>query len=299
MDGLKLINDTISHAKGDELLRDCANVIKQSLRGSDVLARIGGDEFVAILAQTDEKSGEKVVERIRSRIAKYNSDNRQLPLSLSIGMATVKDNSKSLEEVFKEADEQMYRDKLNKGSSARMQMIDALLTALGERDFITLGHTQRLSDLCKKMAEKIGLSTRQINDIVLLAQVHDLGKVGIADSILFKESALSAEEWRAMQLHSEKGYRISLSSPDLSSIAGLVLRHHERWDGTGYPLGLKGTDIPLECRIIAIADAYDAMTNDRPYRKAMSKEEAIDEIKSCSGKQFDPEIVEVFLSILD
>lgn len=299
MDGLKLINDTMSHSKGDELLKNCANLLRKSLRKSDVLARVGGDEFVAILQRTDAKTGEKVVERIRKQVALYNSDNKHLPISVSIGLATAYDTSKSLEKTFKEADDQMYKDKLHKGASARSQIIDALLVALGERDFITQGHVERLAEMCEKVGQKVGLSSRQINDIVLLSRVHDLGKVGIPDNILFKEGPLTEEEWEVMRRHSEKGYRISLSSPDLSSVADLTLKHHESWDGSGYPLGMKGKDIPVECRILAIADAYDAMTNERPYKRTKTKEEAIAELKRCAGKQFDPELVEVFLSVLE
>ncbi len=135
--------------------------------------------------------------------------------------------------------------------------------------------------------------------MTLLAQMHDIGKVGIPDRILFKEGALTDEEWKTMRQHAEKGYRVALSSIDLSEVAELILKHHEKWTGNGYPMGIKEEEIPVECRILAIADAYDAMTNDRPYRKAMSKEDAVAELKHCAGSHFDPEIVEVFLSVLE
>jgi HD-GYP domain-containing protein (c-di-GMP phosphodiesterase class II) len=122
--------------------------------------------------------------------------------------------------------------------------------------------------------------------------------VGIPDSILFKPGPLTADEWRIMKLHPEKGYRIAISSPDLSSVADLILKHHERWDGRGYPLGISGEDIPIECRILSIVDAFDAMTNDRPYSRAISKEEAVEEIVNCSGTQFDPKLVQMFKSIV-
>ncbi|NLT20622.1 MAG: HD domain-containing protein, partial [Syntrophomonadaceae bacterium] len=133
----------------------------------------------------------------------------------------------------------------------------------------------------------------------LLAQFHDIGKVGVPDRILFKEDRLTPEEYLEMQRHSEIGQRIALAAPELSSLAGLILKHHEWWNGKGYPLGLAGEDIPLECRILALADAYDAMTNDRPYRKAMSHEEAKAEIIRCSGTQFEPRLATLFLELLE
>jgi HD-GYP domain-containing protein (c-di-GMP phosphodiesterase class II) len=172
------------------------------------------------------------------------------------------------------------------------------MKALGERDYITEGHGKRLTRLCEKVGEGKDLNSAQIDNIKLLAQVHDLGKVGIPDNILFKKGKLTEEEWEIMRQHPEKGYRIASSSPDLFGIADLILKHHEKWDGTGYPLGLKGNDIPVECRILAIVDAFDAMTNDRPYSKAKTRKEAIDELLRCSGTQFDPELISIFLKVL-
>ena len=298
LDGLKLINDTLGLSRGDELLRECAGILEQSLRTSDLLARVGGDEFAAILPRTKERAGEKIVSRIRSQVKEYNENNPHLPLSISIGMASVENDSKTLQEAYKEADDNMYRDKLHKGIGIRAQIIDALMTALGERDFITKGHAERLTELTKKIGEKIGLSSRQVSDLALLSQVHDLGKVGIPDQILFKEGSLTKNEWEVMCQHPEKGYRIAASSKDLFGIADLILKHHEKWDGSGYPLGLAGKEIPVECRILSIVDAFDAMTNDRPYRKAKSIEEAVEELKRCSGTHFEPELVEVFLEVL-
>lgn len=144
------------------------------------------------------------------------------------------------------------------------------------------------------LARSLELPEDRFNYLLLLAQFHDLRKVGIPDRILFKPGPLTEEEWREIQKHSEIGHRIAQSVPDLAPIADWILKHHERWDGHGYPLGLSGEDIPLECRILAIADAYDSMTSDRPYRKAMSREEAIGELKRCMGTQFDPQLTEKF-----
>jgi len=298
LDGLKLINDTLGHDSGDRLLVACGNLLKQCLRASDILARVGGDEFVAILPNTGVKSGEEIGTRIMDQVHEYNGDNYHLPLSISLGTATLDSPEQTLWETYKEADDLMYRDKLHKGAGAKSQIIKSLMAALGERDFITEGHASRLEELCRKVGERINLSSKQLSDLTLLAQVHDLGKVGIPDQILFKEGPLNKEEWKIMRTHTEKGHRIAAASTDLHGIADLILHHHERWDGSGYPSGLKGKAIPVECRILAIVDAFDAMISDRPYRKAMNKEEAVAELKRCAGTQFDPHLVDIFLDLV-
>jgi diguanylate cyclase (GGDEF)-like protein/PAS domain S-box-containing protein len=298
LDDLKLINDSLGHEAGDRSLKAAADILKQSVRGVDILARVGGDEFAVILANTSAPEGEIIAARIREKIDLYNSRHTEMPLGLSIGLAVAPGPEKPLHEVFHHADDLMYRDKLYRSTRARNKSVQALLAALDERDYITQGHAQRLESLCRRMGEEVKLSSSQLADLALLAQVHDLGKVGIPDNILFKEGPLTAEEWEVMRLHPEKGYRIAITSPDLAEVADLILRHHEKWDGSGYPIKLKGEDIPIECRILAIVDAFDAMTNDRPYSKAKSREAAIEEIKNSAGTHFDPGLIDIFLSLV-
>ncbi len=298
VDGLKLINESFGHEQGNEVLKACAQILKESLRETDIIARVGGDEFAVLLPNTEEDTAKLIQKRIESTTETFNHSHPNLPISISIGMAHAQEPDRSLEELFQESENAMMRQKLHKGTSVRSHIIETLMTALGERDFITQGHAIRLSELCERLAIRIGLSQSQIDTLKLLAQVHDLGKVGIPDQILFKEGPLTKEEWEIMRLHPEKGFRIASASPDLSGIADFILKHHEKWDGTGYPLGLAREAIPLECRILAIADAFDAMTSDRPYRQALSKEVAIKEIKRSSGSQFDPNLVEVFLELM-
>lgn len=168
---------------------------------------------------------------------------------------------------------------------------------LKEKDFIT-EHADRLQDLVVPLARAISMPDSAISALRLFAKFHDIGKVAISDSILMKPTSLTKKETRKIRRHSEIGHRIAMLSPDLAPIADWILKHHEWWDGSGYPLGLKGEEIPLECRILSICDAYDAMTSDRPYRKAMTREMAVEELKRCSGKQFDPELVHIFAEII-
>ncbi len=297
LNGLKLINDTMGHDHGDRLIRAAGELMQKSLRGSDILARVGGDEFAAILLKADERIAEKVIGRIRENINLYSDQNPDVHLSLSLGTSTANEVGITFTELFKQADDRMYLDKFSPSSSARSKIVKSLLAALSERDYIADGHGERLAMFCKNVGEKVGLPDRQMKNLNLLAKVHDLGKVGIPERILFKEGPLDDNEWKIMQQHPEKGHRIALSSNYLSGVANLILKHHERWDGSGYPLGLRGKEIPIECRIFSIADAYDSMTNIRPYSSATPKNEALEELKLCAGYQFDPELVDVFIEV--
>lgn len=298
VDGLKLINDSMGHDKGDSLLISTANLIKSCFRSSDIVARVGGDEFAILLPNASQKILEYTYQRLQENAFSLNQSLQELPLSLSIGFALRTDAKTRLNELYVEADNNMYREKLYRSQSARSAIVQTLMKALEARDFITEGHAERLQVMVADMGTAIGLPPKSIVDLRLLAQFHDIGKVGLRDCILFKPGPLTPEEKLEMQRHSETGHRIALASPDLMHISDWVLKHHEWWNGQGYPLGLGGEEIPLECRILAIADAYDAMTSDRPYRKAMSHEEAIAELRKCAGIQFDSDLVEKFASVL-
>ncbi|KJR46967.1 Adenylate/guanylate cyclase [Desulfosporosinus sp. I2] len=298
VDGLKLVNDTLGHNTGDKLLWLTAGIIKKCFREDDLVFRIGGDEFAILLPKSDMEIVEQACYRIRKAVEEYNIENVELPLSLSIGFAVSEETNVDVDMVFKEADDGMYREKLHRTKSTRSSIVQALMKALEARDFITEGHADRLQDIVLTIGEAMGLSERVLADLRLLAQFHDIGKVGIPDRILFKPGRLTNEEFKEMQRHSEIGNRIAQSAPDLLPIADHILRHHEWWNGQGYPLGLKENEIPIECRILAIADAYDAMTSNRPYRKAMSQEQAFYELMEYSGVQFDPNLVPLFIKVI-
>ncbi len=299
LDGLKLINDTLGHQSGDELLIQTAVLLRNTFRSSDVIARIGGDEFAVLILETDQKTTERLSQRLRTSVQEYNTYNPRLPLSLSIGFAVSNQSPINLQSLFREADDRMYREKIHQEGSARSAIVQALTGAMGARDFDTQGHCERLQELAASLARSAEMPENETNDLFLLARFHDLGKVGIPDRILFKPGPLADEEWGEMKKHCEIGNRIAQSVPELKPIADWILKHHERWDGTGYPQGLQHLEIPIPCRILAIVDAFDAMISDRPYRKAMSQEDAIAELRRCAGTQFDPDLVERFIQVLD
>ncbi|HVP78538.1 MAG TPA: PAS domain S-box protein, partial [Thermodesulfobacteriota bacterium] len=279
VDGLKLVNDTLGHDQGDRLLAAAARVIRDSFREGDLAARIGGDEFAVVLPNTTPSAVENACQRIQEGVDTYNATTPELPLSISVGFAVRNGSHKNLKDVFKEADNHMYRKKLYRTQSVRSTLVNTLINTLKARDLATERHASRLEKLLVRMAALIGLSESTTADLSLLAKFHDIGKVGISDAILHKEGPFTPEEWTEMKRHCEIGYRIALSAPDLVPIADWILKHHEWWDGQGYPLGIQGEEIPVECRLLAIADAYDALISARPYRRTFSHREAVAELR--------------------
>ena len=204
-----------------------------------------------------------------------------------------------MNDILNVAEDFMYRHKLLESRSYRSSVISSLKKMLYEKSFETEEHAMRLTGLCADAGRLMGLSQSDLNDLELFSMLHDIGKIVVKDSVLLKPSKLTEDEWTEMRKHCEIGYRIAQSAPELSHVADYILCHHEHFDGSGYPQGLKGTQIPLLARILSVADSYDAMVNDRYYRKALSKDAAIAELKRCAGTQFDPDIVKVFLKILE
>ena len=299
VDELKFINDSFGHTKGDALLQAAANILQSLFGPGDVAARIGGDEFAVLLPNSTRASIEDSCRRIRNAIVKYNCNNPEIPLSISIGFACNENRAVRISTLFKEADNKMYWEKLYHRQNTSSNLVHTLMRTLEERDSIIQEHSNNLQDLLIALAIEDIFPQCNLNDLFSFARFHDIGKVGIADHILFKTEPLSAEEKKEIQRHCEIGYRIARAATELRPIADWILKHHEWWNGQGYPLGLKEEDIPLECRILAILDAYDEMTNERPYHKAMSREAAIEELRRYAGTQFDPVLVEKFICWLE
>jgi HD-GYP domain-containing protein (c-di-GMP phosphodiesterase class II) len=199
--------------------------------------------------------------------------------------------------IVKEAEDKMYRHKLIENQSARSSAIKSLKRALEERDYETEEHTRRMKKYAVTFGKFLKLSDSELDDLSLLATLHDIGKIATPDNIVLKPDKLSEKEWEIMKKHSEVGYRIAQSTTQLAPIADAILHHHERWDGKGYPYGISKNEIPLIARIISIVDTYDAIISNRPYRKAISKEFALEEIRNCSGSQFDPKLADIFIDL--
>jgi diguanylate cyclase (GGDEF)-like protein/PAS domain S-box-containing protein/putative nucleotidyltransferase with HDIG domain len=293
VNGLKLTNDAFGHKLGDVLLTRFASILKKECRSNDIIARIGGDEFVILLPETDAKNAEKVINRINSAVNNEKMDT--VILSVSIGYAVKQYESDDLNDVFKKAEDEMYKNKLSESSSVRSKTIDLIMNTLYEKNNREMLHSKRVSEICEAIANKLNLDKNSVNQIKLAGLMHDIGKIGIEENILNKPKGLSGNEWNEIERHAEIGYRILSSVNEFSEIAEYVLEHHERWDGKGYPKFLKGDEISLQARIISLADSYDAMTSDRPYRSALTNEQAINEIIKCSGTQFDTDIAKVFI----
>jgi|GEM_PF-2042966 diguanylate cyclase (GGDEF)-like protein/PAS domain S-box-containing protein len=299
VDELKLINDTLGHDKGDELLRIAAATIKKPFCISDVVARIGGDEFAVVLPKTDEQTAREVCERIEKAVEEYNRTKSGLPLSLSVGFATGTEPSQGIQAVYKRAGDNMYESKLRRSGLSEGKVVDFFLNLLAKKGVVDEGHAVRLQRIVQLLGRTLGLSPEGIKSLLLLSKVYDVGKVGIDEAIILKDGTLSSKEWEEIKRHSEVGSRIVRFSPETAILADYVLQHHEWWDGSGYPQGLKGKDIHLYARILAIADAYQAMTSPRPYRRPLSHEEALAELKRRGGTQFDPRLVDIFVSLFN
>lgn len=290
---LKLTNDAFGHQGGDELLREVGDVLRRSCRDEDILGRAGGDEFVIYLPRTSKEAAEKVKERI----LKETSETRVEPmvLSLSVGIAVKKDNSQQIGDILKEADNSMYYDKVQFARARKQAALEKFLEIIFTKTPYEKLHAERVSELSFALAKETGLSEDRLVGFKDVAYMHDIGKISISENILNKPNKLTLAEWDEIKHHPAIGYRILKGVEGYSFHARAILYHHERWDGTGYPMGAKGDRIPILSRILAIADAYEAMTADRPYRGKMSDEEAVEELKNNSGIQFDPELVEIFI----
>lgn len=297
INGLKLVNDSFGHGEGDRLIVAISQILKKSTRESDVVGRVGGDEFYLILPNTDSMAAKEIIKSIRLSCDEHSQalDNDVHFTSISLGQATKVEEDLPLTEYINLAEEYMYQQKTLDYKSFHSSLLISIKNTMYEKSYETEQHAERLAQQSLQLGQLMNMSEEDLVALQLFATVHDIGKISIDQNILTKEGPLTEDEWREIRKHPETGYRIANSSPGLMHVADLILCHHEWWDGSGYPGGLKEQQIPLASRILAVVDAYDAMTHDRSYKKARSKEEAINELKLCSGTQFDPQLVRLFV----
>lgn len=321
IDLFKVYNDNYGHLAGDEVLRRIGEYIKSSIRSIDIAARYGGEEFGVILPETRLMDAQVVGERIRKTIeAKTNS--RAMPVTISVGVASWPIDGVMKEELINRADKALYfakqsgrnrvclsTDLVDTNSSQiekelevnpkSLSTIYALAATVDAKDHYTYGHSRKVSEYAVALAEGAKLPQEKHSIIRAAGLLHDIGKIGIPDSILNKKDPLSREEWEPIKAHPQLGVAIIRHIVDLTDCLPAILHHHEHFDGSGYPSGLKGKNIPIEARILTIADAYEAMTSPRAYRKQMTTDEAVVELKKCAGTQFDPELIQIFCKLLE
>jgi diguanylate cyclase (GGDEF)-like protein/PAS domain S-box-containing protein len=300
INGVRLINDAFGPAEGDRLISDVAHMLQSLTRDGDVLCRTGGDEFTLLLPNAGEEQIDALCQRITHAVERYNQSNPNRPFeaSVSFGFSTLAVGT-GIDQTVASAEERLKHRKLLNQKSSHSAILSSIMATLYARSQETEEHGKRLTRLTRLIGERIGLDAGTLDDLELLSMLHDIGKVGVDDRILNKPAHLTPDEWVLMKRHSEIGYRIALSSPELEHIAVYILYHHEQWDGYGYPTGLKGEEIPLPARILTVADAYDAMIEDRVYRQAMPKADALAEIRRCAGTQFDPDVARIFLALME
>ena len=296
LNGLKLINDAFGHEMGDKALKKVAEVIKDASRKEDIISRVGGDEFMILLPNTNEETVTKIVDRMKTAFKQNPLD--FINISISFGSATKLTGEEDIHKLLKLAENRMYFLKLKEGKEAKLEMINYLKKRLEKITFETKAHYDRLKTIGMQIADKLNLTEIEKEELILLCEFHDIGKIGIPAEILQKTQSLNKEEWEDMKRHSEIGYNIIKESRETIAIDELILLHHENWDGSGYPGLFKSEEIPKVVRIFSIIDAYDAMINDRPYKKKMTTGDALKEIEAKAGSQFDPNIARTFIETM-
>ena len=322
IDYFKNYNDINGHQAGDVVLKEVGYILKSNVRENDVVARYGGEEFAIILPNTSEEEATKIAERIRNKVEKtYFEGQENQPnanFTVSVGIAVFPDKAKSELELVKCADDALYRAKffhknrvetyvsvldelkrdLNEEENALVTSIKTLISIINAKDKYTYSHVERVVIYSRLMAKKLGLSEEEKKQLIYGAYMHDIGKINIPNEILTKKMRLTKEEWEILKQHPKDGVEIIKSVNSLKDVVPLILYHHERYDGFGYPVGLKGKEIPYLARVLTVIDSFDAMTSSRPYNKRKTYDEGLVELERCSGTQFDPEIVGIFSDVV-
>lgn len=293
VNGLKLVNDAFGHSNGDLLLIETANKLKQELRAEDIIARTGGDEFVILLPNTTEVKLRHIIKRIESTCDEVGFET--IKLSISFGYCTKTIPNEDIQKIIRIAEERMYRDKLFKNTSQRKEIINGIISTLHAKHKREEAHSKRVSRLTEMLAIELQFDEALVVKMKTAGLLHDIGKIAIDYSILDKSCQLTEKEYQEIKKHSEIGFRILRDSAEFGDIADIILSHHERVDGKGYPRGLSNHQIRLESKMLAMCDAFDAMISERPYKEKSSIKDAVNELMVNADTQFDGKLVKVFV----
>jgi len=324
LNNFKFFNDTYGHPEGDRVLKTVAQCLREACRGGDIIGRFGGDEFISLLVDTDTQGALHVCRRIAARVEEegyqQRGDQRRIPIGLSFGAAIYPHDGTTAMELLTVADANLYEAKrggspmmikrsaveetqeLRKlkdaGTGGSFGVLDALVTAIDNKDHYTRRHSEDVTHWATLIARELDYSSETQRAVRIAGLLHDVGKIAVPDSILRKPGRLNDDEFQIMQQHPVFGALIVKDVPNLPEVLGGIRHHHERFDGKGYPDKLSGEDIPLLGRILAVPDCFSAMTTDRPYRKALSWSEALEEIEKGKSTQFDPQMADAFLEVM-
>jgi len=318
IDSFKLFNDTHGHMAGDKVLRLVADAIRNLTREEDTIGRFGGDKFMIIAPRANRRRGKAVAERIGRRLSEHGvrmDGGQRLPLRLSMGVAVCPDDSTNKEELLAYVDVSLFESKRAGGNTVTlanrrpgelaayqdttMGVLDALVRAVDKKDRYTKSHSEENAEYALLLGRALGLSESTLSALRIGGLLHDIGKIGIPDHILKKPGPLTPEEREIVQQHVVLSNLIIKGIPYAEDVGDAVANHHERWDGKGYPRGLQGEEIPLLGRIMAVVDAYSAITSDRPFRKGQSHRMAVAELRRNAGTQFDPDLAAKFIEVME
>lgn len=293
VNGLKLFNDGFGHKAGDQLIVTVAQLLDEESRGNDVAARIGGDEFVVLMPNTDENEANAFERRFQNVLAKKSVAG--IPISVSLGFASKSNEDLNIQDIFKRAEEKMYRIKMEQSPDYKRETLDRIMQEVFDKIYWEESHAKNTQKLARVFGEVLDYGQKEIEELELAAYYHDIGKIGVDREILMKNTLLEPEELKVVERHPEVGYQLLNTSNETFPIAEIVLYHDEKWDGSGYPQGLRKEEIPKGARIISLVEVFENLIHDRPYQQAITPQEAKAIIESEKGKSFEPELVDLFI----
>ena len=296
VNGLKATNDIFGHFEGDRLLKEVAAILMNTIDPGDICMRYGGDEFLIVSFNSGEEKAKELINFLNLRLS--GSLALDFPLSVSFGYS-VMETRQELDLHIEKADHMMYERKNEDEMKTRRNILESLLRTYKFQRIESREHLDNVARISKLIGEKLHLSDTELGELALISSLHDIGMINITLDVLKKQGQLTEDEWETVKKHASDGYNMTDAIKEFKGVSKYILFHHEQWDGGGYPYGLKGESIPILSRIIAVADAFDSMTRERPYRMRLDKQAALWEIKSNSGKQFDPSIVNLLLELND